>query len=88
MHNARKENLMNNKKKLALLSLVLAAGMVFGACTPKANPSSGSNSEPEASSHLVYQPPGRSSGSPGWPLPAHLPHAEGSRRGQRPRFPV
>ncbi|MBQ6730768.1 MAG: bacterial Ig-like domain-containing protein [Bacilli bacterium] len=41
---------MNNKKKLALLSLVLAAGMVFGACTPKANPSSGSNSEPEASS--------------------------------------
>ena len=50
MHNARKENLMNNKKKFALLSLVLAAGMVFGACTPKANPSGGSSSEPEASS--------------------------------------
>ena len=41
---------MNNKKKLALLSLVLAAGMVFGACTPKANPSGGSSTEPEASS--------------------------------------
>ena len=50
MHNARKENLMNNKKKFAFLSLAIAMGMILGACTPAAPKDPSSSAGPEVSS--------------------------------------
>ena len=50
MHNARKENLMNNKKKYAFLSLAIAVGMILGACTPAAPKDPSSSAGPEVSS--------------------------------------
>ena len=50
MHNARKENLMNNKKKYAFLSLAIAMGMILGACTPAAPKDPSSSAGPEVSS--------------------------------------
>ena len=50
MHNARKENLMNNKKKFAFLSLALAMGMILGACSPAAPKDPSSSAGPEVSS--------------------------------------
>ncbi len=51
MHNARKENLMKNKKKFAFLALALAAGMILGACNPaQPNPSSSAGQDESSSS--------------------------------------
>ena len=50
MHNARKENLMKNKKKFAFLSLAIAMGMILGACSPAAPKDPSSSAGPEVSS--------------------------------------
>ena len=51
MHNARKENLMKNKKKFTFLALALAAGMILGACNPvQPNPSSSAGQDESSSS--------------------------------------
>lgn len=49
MHNARKENLMKNKKTLGILSLIFAAGLILGACnTKKSSETNPSSDESEA----------------------------------------
>ena len=64
MHNARKENLMNNKKKIAFLTLAMTMGMVLGACNPGTTPSSSNNpSSGSADTSSTVEPSTSSSSS-------------------------
>ena len=64
MHNARKENLMNNKKKIAFLTLAMTMGMVLGACNPGTTPSNSNNpSSGSADTSSTVEPSTSSSSS-------------------------